>query len=587
MSLAKFFRHPLSIAGLAATSDGASYTIAGIPTQHTAVDLETIVGRLEQDVSLTLRLIQDNSIEAKAKVDESIALAGRIQSASKGLATLSGHAKSTAAGLAHTAYALEQSNEVIRAQSADSDKLLGDARDLTSKVGIEMSGLSNAAKSIAAVVDIIRSIARQTNMVALNAAIEASRAGAASRGFSVVAGEVKSLANDAHNATTTVAGHIRDLEQAVSGAAISVSHMVELFGRIEPLLEAINASATNQIVAAQDVAAKANVAAEFADSVASDTRSMHELAEQAAMTTHLAGVETQRMEATVDRLSSRSMFYFRQSIVRDRRTAERVPFLHPVMVEQGSYRCKTYLLEYTNNRLKLPPLPQIADGLPVRIESGAFGIMAGEIVARSDITTTLQLSALSSEQALAFDQFSKTMSAEVQAQAKLIQVAADQISRMFKQAVNAGTIAHDALLTEDYRKIPGTSPPQYQTDATDFYDSKLHPMVEAFRNVLPNAIFVMPVDRHSYVPVHYKEYSLPQRFGQTAWNDLNCRNRRIMTRAQTSQAVRNDRPYVASLYVREMSDGTKAYCRLISAPIRVHEHLWGNLMCAVEMTAHL
>ncbi|GGF49049.1 methyl-accepting chemotaxis protein [Azorhizobium oxalatiphilum] len=176
--------------------------------------------------------------------------------------------EATSGGIAEVASTSTQFAASIReiAERVDiSVRLILDAVDRAKATDAVIGELAVSAARINDITRIIQQIAEQTNLLALNATIEAARAGDAGRGFSVVATEVKSLAQQTATATEQIGAQIGAIEQAANGAADFIRQISDQVETIKGHVTGISASVEEQSSSTTIVAQHAQKTSESAD----------------------------------------------------------------------------------------------------------------------------------------------------------------------------------------------------------------------------------------------------------------------------------------------------------------------------------
>jgi len=225
---------------------------------------------------------------AKAMDEISDALATQSESAMHSVDLGSSHVNSTAAAIEEMSVTIADVSRQVAGTQTISAQAVTEAEAATTM----MHKLATEADEIGSVVGAISDIAEQTNLLALNASIEAARAGDAGRGFSVVAGEVKELANQTSQATDRIRQQVEGIQTESRDAMAAITKISATINEINQFTSVVTEAMEQQALAGREISDAAQQAdmsmgearssvGELADSAGSVDQSSDEMIEVA------------------------------------------------------------------------------------------------------------------------------------------------------------------------------------------------------------------------------------------------------------------------------------------------------------------
>lgn len=194
-------------------------------------------------------------------------------------------AELTAERTKETSHSAEEGSNIVKSSQQTIERLTSQIEATAGKIQI----LKDSSVNIGSVMEVIRSIAEQTNLLALNAAIEAARAGEQGRGFAVVADEVRSLAQKTQKSTEEIESIITELQKAADEAHLSmntsissVQETIDTSGLVEKALESIRQNVTTINDMNHHIATASKEQSSVADEVSKNISAIYSLSEGVA-----------------------------------------------------------------------------------------------------------------------------------------------------------------------------------------------------------------------------------------------------------------------------------------------------------------
>ena len=261
-------------------------------------DAMQLMGTNAQGLAAASEELSAVSSQMKGSADDS---ALQAQSVSAAAEQVSMNVQTVAAGTEQMSASIRE----IAKNTNDASGVASRAVEIADTARTTVATLGESSAEIGNVIKVINSIAEQTNLLALNATIEAARAGEAGKGFAVVASEVKELARETSKATEDIGNRIEAIQNDTRAAVAAIAEIAQIIEQINDTQSTIASAVEEQTATTNEMSRSVTEAATGSTAIASTIMGVARTASEttaAAGSTAQAADELARMAAELQQL---------------------------------------------------------------------------------------------------------------------------------------------------------------------------------------------------------------------------------------------------------------------------------------------